>query len=55
MFCFFQSNLDGSVCDFSVDHSSVKKDDILNINQHLMNKKSIRRSLDLSKKYLSDY
>ena len=27
----------GTVCDFSLDHSSIKKEDILNVHQYLMN------------------
>ena len=29
-------SLNGTVCNFSVDHSSIKKEDILNIHQYLM-------------------
>ena len=29
-------SLNGTVYDFSVDHSSIKKEDILNIHQYLM-------------------
>ena len=37
----------GTVYDFSVDHSLIKKECILNINQYLMIKNDIKRSLDL--------
>ena len=35
-------SLNGTVCDFSVDHSSIKKEDILNIHQYLMVKNNIK-------------
>ena len=34
-------SLDGTVYDFSVDHSSIKKEDILNTHQYLMIKNNI--------------
>ena len=44
--------LNGTVYDFSFDHSSVKKEDIHNILQYLMVR---NKCLILFKKYLSDY
>ena len=35
-------SLNGTVYDFSVDHSSIKKEDILNIHQYLMIKNNIK-------------
>ena len=35
-------SLIGTVYDFSVDHSSIKKEDILNIHQYLMIKNNIK-------------
>ena len=34
--------LNGTAYDFSVDHSSIKKEDILNIHQYLMIKNNIK-------------
>ena len=34
--------LDSTVCDFSVDHNSIKKEDILNIHQYLMIKNNAK-------------
>ena len=48
-FFFF---LNGTVYDFSFDHSSVKKEDIHNVLQYLMVR---NKCLILFKKYLSDY
>ena len=42
-----QTSLNASVYDFSVDHSSINKEDILNIHQYLMIKNNIEWSLDL--------
>ena len=44
--------LNGTVYDFSFDHSSVKKEDIHNILQYLIVR---NKCLILFKKYLSDY
>ena len=44
--------LNGTVYDFSFDHSSVKKEDIHNVLQYLMVR---NKCLILFKKYLSDY
>ena len=44
--------LNGTVYDFSFDHSSVEKEDIHNILQYLMVR---NKCLILFKKYLSDY
>ena len=35
-------SLNGTVCNFSVDHSSIKKEDILNIHQYLMIKNNVK-------------
>ena len=35
-------SLSGTVYDFSVDHSSIKKEDKLNIHQYLMVKSNIK-------------
>ena len=40
-----QISLNGTVYDFSVDHSSIKKEDILNIHQYLMIKNNIKKCL----------
>ena len=48
-FFFF---LNGTVYDFSFDHSSVKKEDIHNILQYLMVR---NKCLTLFKAYFSDY
>ena len=40
-------SLNGTVHDFSVDHSSIKKEDILNIHQYSMTKDNIKWYLDL--------
>ena len=45
-------SLNGTVHDFSVAHSSIKKEDILNIHQYLIIKKNV---LCLLRKHLSDY
>ena len=37
-----QISMNGTVYDFSVDHSSIKKEDILNIHQYLMIKDDIK-------------
>ena len=42
-----QISMNGTVYDFSVDHSSIKKEDILNIHQYIMIKDDIKWSLDL--------
>ena len=47
-------SLNGNVYDFSVDHSSVKKEDILNIQKYLMIKNDIKCLIFL-KKLLLDY
>ena len=47
--------LNGMIHDFSVDHSSIKIDDILNIHEYLMVKKHMKQCLDLLKRYLSYY
>ena len=39
----------------SIDHSSIKKEDILNIHRYLMLENNIKYYLILSKKYKSDY
>ena len=44
-------SLTGTEYDFSIDHSSIKKYNILNINQYLTVKINIKYSLGLSKKY----
>ena len=41
--------------DFSVDHSSIKKQEIFNFDQYLMVKNNIKQCLILLKTYLSDY
>ena len=41
--------------DFSVDHSSIKKEGILNIHQYLMVKNNIKKCLRLLKKYSSNH
>ena len=46
-------SVNGSVYDFSVDHSTIKKEDILNICQYLMIKSNIK-CLVLLNKYLLD-
>ena len=38
-------SLNGTLYDFSVDHSSIRKEDILNIHQYLMVKNNIKYSL----------
>ena len=48
-------SLNGTVYDFSFDHSSIKKEDILNIHQYLMIKNKIEAFLGLLKQYLLDY
>ena len=48
-------SLNCTVNDFSVDHRSIKKEDILNIYQHLMIRNDIKQCLFLLKKYLLDY
>ena len=48
-------SLNGNVYDFSVDHSSVKKEDILNIHKYLMIKNDIKWCLIFLKKLLLDY
>ena len=45
-------SLNGMVYDFSVDHSSIKIEDILNIHEYLMVKKHMKQCLGLLKKYL---
>ena len=40
------------VYDFSVDHSSIKIEDILNIHEYLMVKKHMKQCLGLLKEYL---
>ena len=45
-------SLNGMVYDFSVDHSSIKIEDILNIHEYLMVKKQMKQCLGLLKKYL---
>ena len=45
-------SLNGTVHDFSVEHSSIKKEDILNIHQYLIIKNNV---LGLLRKHLSDY
>ena len=40
------------VYDFSVDHSSIKIEGILNIHEYLMVKKHMKQCLGLLKKYL---
>ena len=46
--------LHGTVYNFSVDHSSIKKENILNIHQYLMSKNNIK-CLGLLKIHSSDY
>ena len=48
-------SLNCTIYDFSVEHSSIKKDDILNIPQYLMIKNNIKQCAGLLKKYFSDY
>ena len=45
-------SLNGMVYDFSVDHSSIKIEDILNIHEYLMVKKHMKQCLGLLKEYL---
>ena len=40
-------SLNGTVYNFSVDHSSIKKEDILNIYEYLMVKNNLKQCLDL--------
>ena len=40
-------SLHGTMYDFSVEYSSIKKENILNIHQYLMIKNNIKWSLDL--------
>ena len=47
--------LNGNVYHFSVDHSSIKKEGILNIHQYLIIRNNIKKCLDLLKKYSLDY
>ena len=47
-------SLNGTVFDFSVDHSSIKKEDIRNIHEYLMFKNNLK-CLGLLKKCLFDY
>ena len=42
-----EDSLNGTVYNFSVDHSSLKKEDILNIYQYLMIKNNIKQCLGL--------
>ena len=35
-------SLNGTVCDFSVDHVSIKKEDMFNIHHYLMIKNNIK-------------
>lgn len=46
--------INGTVYDFSVDHTSLQKEDILNIPKYLMVKKYTKQCLGFIKKYLSD-
>ena len=48
-------SLNGTVYNFSVAHSLIKKEDILIIHQYLMIKNNIKLCLGLLKKYLSNY
>ena len=49
-------SLNGTVYNFSVGHSSTKKQNVLNIYQYLMIKDNIEHCFSfLKKKYLSDY
>ena len=61
-------SLDGTVYDFSIDHSSIEKEDILNIHHYIMIKNNIKQCqenikkimillsfLCLLRKYLLDY
>ena len=43
-------SLNGTVYNFSVNHSSIKKEDILNIHRYSMIKNSVKQCLDLLKK-----
>ena len=47
--------LNGTVYDFSGDHSSIKKQDILDIHDYLMVKNNIKYCLILLREYLLDY
>ena len=47
--------LNGTIYIFSADHSSIKKEDILNIYEYLVVKNDIKKWLGLLKKCLWDY
>ena len=47
-----KTSLNGTVSDFSVDYSSVKKENILNIYQNLIFQNTIKKYLNFLKKYL---
>ena len=48
-------SLNGTAVDFSVDHSLIKKEAVLNIHQKWMVKTNIKSCSSFLKKYLSDY
>ena len=48
-------SLNGTIYNFLVDDSLIKKEHILNIHQYLMAKNNIKECLDLLKKCLLDY
>ena len=47
--------LNGTVYDISVDHSSIKEEDILDIHQYLMDENNIIQCFSFLKEYLKDY
>ena len=48
-------SLNDTVYNFSADHSSIEKEDILNFNQDLVVKSDVKQYLVLLKQYLLDY
>ena len=42
-------SVNGVACDFSVDHSLIKKEDVLNIHKYLMVRNNIKKFLILLK------
>ena len=48
-------SLNGTVNDFSVDHSSIKEEDTLSIRKYKIVKNKIKKCFGLIKKYLLDY
>ena len=47
--------LNGTVYDISVDHSSIKEEDILDIHQYLMDENNTIQCFSFLKEYLKDY